>query len=78
MMVPMEPMTAEPTSSDLISMGENNQNNLVDIGTPTIIDSISNENVQQKASGWMELIDENGDPLNDSTEVGSQVSLGKN
>ena len=77
MMVPMEPMTAAPSTSDLITIGENNQNNLVDIGTPTIIDSISGQKLQPKASGWMELIDENGEALSDSTEVGSPVSLGK-
>jgi len=76
MMVPMEPMTATPSSSDLITIGENNQNNLVDIGTPTtIIDSISSQKLQPKASGWMELTDENGDALTDSIEVGSPVSL---
>ena len=78
MMVPMEPMTATPSSSDLITIGENNQNNLVDIGTPTtIIDSISSQKLQPKASGWMELTDENGDALTDSIEVGSPVSLGR-
>ena len=40
MMVPMEPMTAAPSNSDLISSGDQNQDNLIDIGTPNIIESI--------------------------------------
>ena len=40
-MVPMEPMTAAPSTSDLISIGDQNHDNLVDIGTPNIIESIT-------------------------------------
>ena len=79
MMVPMEPMTLAPSNDHLITMGENSHSNLVDIGTPTIIDSISgvstNHNLHPKASGWMELVDQNGDALTESTEVGTPVSL---
>ena len=80
-MVPMEPMTAAPSTSDLISIGDQNHDNLVDIGTPNIIESITmsggngNNPLHPKASGWMELIDDNGEALTDSTEVGTPVSL---
>ena len=80
-MVPMEPMTAAPSTSDLISIGNQNHDNLVDIGTPNIIESITmsggngNNPLHPKASGWMELIDDNGEALTDSTEVGTPVSL---
>ena len=37
----MEPMTAAPSTSDLISIGDQNHDNLVDIGTPNIIESIT-------------------------------------
>jgi len=80
-MVPMEPMTAAPSTSDLISIGDQNLDNLVDIGTPNIIESITmsggngNNPLHPKASGWMELIDDNGEALTDSTEVGTPVSL---
>lgn len=84
MMVPMEPMTSQAprpmaalTHAELESVLAEDNSNLIDIGSnPTEVKSKFEQKKSSKASGFIELVEaETGEPLTESTEVGTPVKL---